>query len=259
MSDFYLFRNAIKDLLRVKKLVAALVLMALPTTLGLLMRFNTSGKDFVPKVAYNDLSNQFIFGFILVILAVVFGTGVIAQEVEQKTIVYLLTRPIPRWRILLAKFAAAVVVTTATAWITSLLVAIVTYGPGGLGASPLGRDLLILPIGALAYTGLFLLIATVLNRPLMYGLLFAFGWETWVPSLAGNFQKLSLIAYLHVLAPHSNKEPETLENSLNQVLQQEIISSRLAWSVLLGTIVVTVLAACLLFSIREYAPRDDAE
>ncbi len=37
---------------------------------------------------------------------------------------------------------------------------------------------------------------------LLLGLLFAFGWEWWVPNIPGDFAKLSLMAYIRVLAPH---------------------------------------------------------
>jgi ABC-2 type transport system permease protein len=260
MSDLYLFRNALKDLLRARKLGAALLLVALPTVLAALWR--ASARDFQPDVAYNTLEAGLVFGFTLVLLSVVFGTGVIAQEIEQKTIVYLLTRPIPRWRLLLIKFLAAVVTTTVTVWVASVLVALVAYGPKGLdpGASRLGRDLLILPVGALAYTALFLLLATLLNRPLTYGLLFAFGWESWVPNMPGNFQKLSLMAYLRILAPHPQPEAETLDLSqLLSAFNPQTITSALAWKVMAGVIVVALAGALLIFSTNEYVPREDAE
>lgn len=262
MSDLYLFRNALKDLMRFKKIAASVVLIALPVVLALIWRATTTAAHFQPTVVYNTLSAGLVFGFSLVILSVVFGTGVIAQEIEQKTIVYLLTRPIPRWRIVLVKFVAAVIVTTLTVWIASILLALVVYGPGGLAGSQLGRDLLILPIGALAYTALFLLLATLLNRPLVYGLLFAFGWETWVPNMPGNFQKLSLMAYLRVLAPHPKPEQETQTVDFSSLLSSfnpETISSSLAWKVLIGVILVALAAALVLFSTREYVPREDAE
>ena len=64
------------------------------------------------------------------------------------------------------------------------------------------RDLAILPIGALAYGSLFVFLATFIRWALLLGLLFAFGWESWVPSLPGDFARISLMAYLRALAPH---------------------------------------------------------
>ncbi|HLV80440.1 MAG TPA: ABC transporter permease subunit [Chthonomonadaceae bacterium] len=260
MSDLYLLRNALKDMIGLKKVVPAAVLIALPAVIALIWRAAARAGHFQPDVAYNTLSSGLVFGFTLVILSVVFGTGVIAQEVEQKTIVYLLTRPVPRWRIALIKFLAAVVATTATVWIASVLLAVTAYGPGGLVHSRLGRDLLILPVGALAYTALFLLLATLLNRPLLVGLLFAFFWESWVPGLPGNFQKLSLMAYLRVLAPHPKPESATVDiTDLLASLNPQTITTRLAWGVLIGVIVCALALALVVFSAREYVPREDTE
>lgn len=260
MSDLYLLRSALKDMIGLKKVVAAAILIALPAAIALIWRAVAHAGKFAPDIAYNTLSSGLVFGFTLVILSVIFGTGVIAQEVEQKTIVYLLTRPVPRWRIALVKFLAAVIATTVTVWVASVLLALTAYGPGDMIHSRLGRDLLIQPVGVLAYTALFLLLATMLNRPLIVGLLFAFLWESWVPNLPGNFQKLSLMAYLRVLAPHPKPEATTVDISdLLNTLNPQTITMPLAWGVLAGVIVAALALALVVFSAREYAPREDAE
>src|SRR5437773_229536 len=104
MTDWLLFRNSLRDLVRARRLVMTALLVALPAALAFLWR-TTQGRDFKPEVAYNSLEAGLVFGFTLVILCVIFGSGVLSQDLEERTIVYLLTRPVPRWRILLAKFA----------------------------------------------------------------------------------------------------------------------------------------------------------
>src|SRR5262245_44461973 len=98
MIDLFLFKGAIRDLLRAKRLIATLGLIFAPTIIVMLLKLNRPNID--GATIYHVFAPALVFGFILVILSVVFGTGAISQEVEQKTIVYLLTRPVPRWRIL---------------------------------------------------------------------------------------------------------------------------------------------------------------
>lgn len=259
MSDLLLFRFAVRDQLRSKKVVAALVLVLLPGLFAVLQRF-ADPQEFHPEVVYNVLSASVVFGFVLVMMSVVFGTGVVSQEIEQKTIVYLLTRPVPRWRILLVKFAAATAAITVTAWSASLVLALATYGPREALRSSILRDLQILLAGALAYGALFVLLAALLNRPLMYGLFFAFGWESWVPYLPGNFKKLSVMTYLRVLAPHPRPEGESIElGELLNLMNPQAISQPYAWKVLLAVIVVALVGALVVFSVNEYVPREDAE
>jgi ABC-2 type transport system permease protein len=206
---------------------------------------------------YGMMSEKVILGFVLVILAVVFCTSVVAQEVEDKTIVYLLTRPIPRFRILTVKFLPALFVTLVTVWLALILAAITAFGPSHLTGTPVGRDLAIAPIGVLAYGTVFLLLSTLVNRPLIFGLLYTFGWETWVPNLPGNFQKLSLMAYLRVLAPHADTSSDEVDitQALSNVTQ-DAITKHLAWTALISVIIISFGLALFAFSTREYVPRD---
>jgi len=257
MADLYLIRNSLRDLLRPKSLTLAVVIIALPALTAALMRA-TQGAAFDPETAYNIVSGLLIFGFLLVMLCMVFGTGVITQETEGKTIVYLLTRPVPRWRIALARFLVAAAAILVTAWTSVLLLGAVAYGGAALSAAPLWQDLRILPIGVLAYGSLGLLLGTLLTRPLIVGLLYAFFWETWVPTLPGDFEKLSVMAYLRALAPHPEPEAET--RGLAELLKDaasSTITPVMAWWVLGGIIIVALALALLLFSVREYVPRDD--
>jgi len=260
MPDVYLFRTTLRDLLRAKRLLMALLLVALPAGIALIWRLSASPKMYNAEGAYNSISAALVFGFILVLLTAVFGTGVVSREVEQKTIVYLLTRPSPRWRVLLAKFLAALVVIVLTAWLAATALALAAHGTAGLSDPVYRRDLLILPVGGLAYGALFLLLATLLQRPLLWGLLFTFGWESWVPNLPGSFRKASLMSYLRVLSPHPAPEAEMVDISeLLSMLTPAKISNRLSWEVLIIVSAVCLVGALLLFTFREYVPRDDAE
>src|SRR5258708_16965542 len=119
MGAVWLFRGAPRARTRPKRIIVALVLIALPTLLAMLFRLGMSAEEYSGEAVYNTLESGVVFGFLLVILSVVFGTGVLAQEIEQKTIVYLLTRPVPRWRIMLMKFLGAVTSIIVTIWLAS--------------------------------------------------------------------------------------------------------------------------------------------
>jgi ABC-2 type transport system permease protein len=257
MGELFLLRNSLRDLLRPKTLALAGGMVALPALTVMLMKA-TQGGTFEPETAYNIVSGLLIFGFLLVMLCVVFGSGVITAETEGKTIVYLLTRPVPRWRIALVKFTAACGAVLLTVWLSTLLLGLTAYGPGGLGKSPLGRDMTILPVGVLAYGALALLLGALFTRPLIVGLLYAFFWESWVPNLPGEFEKLSVMAYLRALAPHPEPEAET--RGIAELLKSaasSTITPTMAWWVLSLVIVIGLGLALLLFSTREYVPRDD--
>ena len=257
MSDYYLFRTALFNLLRPGKLFAAAILIAVPALMGLLIRWKTDPQTYDAAQQYGVMTVFFVFGFVLTILSVIFCSNIVAQEVEQKTIVYLLTRPVPRWRILLMKYLASVLVTTVIGWLAVIASALTTFGPTHLGASSLVRDLEILPVGVVVYSAIFLLIATLLNRPLILGLIFAFGWEPFVRILPGYGQYCSIMTYLRVLAPHD--VPEAMVNFLNRLSAGVDPPSRpFAWTVLTIVTLVAMAAAFVTFSTREYVPREES-
>lgn len=258
MADLQLLKQSIRDMLRPKTLLLSALIIVLPMLIAIVMRMS-QGTRFDAVESYNALSMHLVFGFSLVLLSIVLGTGVITQEVEQKTIVYLLTRPVPRWRIALVKFIAAFLLILATVWAEATLLALATYGPSGLAKSTLPRDLAILPLGIIAYGSASLLLATLIARPLIPGLLYAFLWESWVPNVPGTFKNLSLIAYVRALAPHSVPESDTvgIEEALNELAARAVITPAFAWKMLTAISVIALALALVFFSVREYVPREE--
>ena len=260
MSDFYLFRNTLRDLLRPGKLAAAGLLISLVVLISLVAKSKMKGSDFDPAQTYAMISSTMIFGMVLILPAVIFTTGLIQQEMEQKTIPYLLTRPLPRWRILLAKFLAAVSVSTLTVWIADILVALILLGPAQAAHSKLWQDLRILLVGSFAYSAICLFLAVGVGRPLLVGLLYSFGLETWLPLLPGDWQKLSLMSYLHALAPHLDAESDTqgAGGLFSQALAPQTIPVWMAWTVIAAVTAMSIIAALMIVSVKEFTPKEEA-
>jgi len=256
MRDALLLKASLRDMLRPRKLLAAAILALAPAAIALVFRM--AARSYVSSDTYAGVADGALFGFVLVMAAVVFCTATVRQEIEQKTIVYLLTRPLPRWRILMARYASALVATAGTVAVGALVLAVAAFGPRAAVQAPVLRDIGVLLLGSAAYGSLFLFVATLLRRPLIFGVLYAFGWETLVPQLPGAFKALSLMSYLRALAPHRAPEAESLD--IRQALgpiSTFVITKGLAWTVLLAVAVSLAVAAAVVFSQREYAPRDD--
>src|SRR5438876_8735927 len=74
--------------------------------------------------------------FILPILGVFYGTSLIADEVDDKTITYLFTRPIPRSAVLLGKYLAYLACTVLLVLPSVVLVFFLVVPVGGAGIGP---------------------------------------------------------------------------------------------------------------------------
>jgi ABC-type transport system involved in multi-copper enzyme maturation permease subunit len=157
--------------------------------------------------------------FIIPILGVFFGTSLIADEVDDKTITYLFTRPIPRSAVLLGKYFAYVACTVLLVLPSVILVFFLIVPMGGstiAAAFPsLLTDLAMLALGLIAYGAVFALVGTRLKRPLIAGLVFAFGWEPAVLIFPGYLKRLTVAYYLQALVNH-----EMPQDSATSVLLQ---------------------------------------
>src|SRR5262245_30083039 len=96
------------------------VLFLLPVVLAVVIRL--TAPDAPPIWIEFLLAFMFIPHALLPLVALVYGSGIIADEQEEQTLTYLLVRPIPRWAIygvkLLATLTTAVLLTTFFAVLT---------------------------------------------------------------------------------------------------------------------------------------------
>ena len=143
--------------------------------------------------------------FIVPVLGVFYGTSLVADEVEDKTITYLFTRPVRRSAVLVGKYIAYLMCTTLVVLPAVMLVyfLLVPFGEIGASFTSLLTDLGLLAIGLAAYGGLFALVGTVMKRPLVVGLVFAFGWEQLALIVPGYLRRFTLAYYLQALVPHA--------------------------------------------------------
>ena len=197
---------------------------------------------------------------ILPLASAIFTTAIVSQEVEQKTIVYLLTRTIPRAKLLLLRFLASVVVVFAVSVLAALAVSFGVFKGGALSNPLFFKDLLAIGLGAFGYGALFLFVSLLFNRAMLICLLFAFGWETSVPNMPGSMSKLSIVSYVQAIAEHpaagsSNKLIALASGTLgtNDITKQAGITA-----LLLVTAVGVILSAQW-FTRFEFVPREDAE
>lgn len=253
----YLYRQKLAEILRPGAFaVWGIVVLAV---YGLSLGWVQLSRGIQGVDAYVQLTSMLAFR-VLALASAVFATSVVSQEVEQKTIVYLLTRPISRARLLLWRAPAAMTAAFGVGAASVLACALATFGPSGLGQAMVWRDVLAVAGGAAAYGGLFVLFSLWLNRAMVYSLLFAFGWEVFLPNFEGKLYYLSIFTYLTSAADH----PEPAENvrAMLQALSGQLgqgVSATTAWLAL-----PLIAAGCMAlgawwFTRFEYVPREDSE
>jgi ABC-2 type transport system permease protein len=180
--------------------------------------FRINGAAAVGSTVFGLMIWLLYIRFIIPILGVFFGTSLIADEVDDKTITYLFTRPIPRSAVLIGKYLAYVACTVLLVLPSVILVffLIVPMGGSSIAAEfpSLMADLGMLVAGLVAYGAVFALVGTRLKRPLIIGLVFAFGWEPTVLLFPGYLKRLTVAYYLQALVRHEMPQDSGLSTLL---------------------------------------------
>ena len=197
--------------------------------------------------------------FLLPLIAVFIGSAVIADEVEDRTLPYLLVRPIPRWNIVLSKLVAGWITTGFILFISIILTySVIMMGSGFKAWITNFPELLtsggVLLLGLMVYVPFFSLLGGLLKRPVLTGILIVFGWEKLVSFFPGNVKLFTIVHYLHVLFPHTQqpKSGEIQTGLINLVMSSQQTSQFTALWVLLVLALLFSLAMATLLYVREY-------
>jgi ABC-2 type transport system permease protein len=131
----------------------------------------------------------------LPVTTLIIGTGVLGSEVDDGTIVHILTKPLPRRDIILAKLTVA-------AGVSAITAAVPLFVAGTLaGSARLGLGLAVgAVVGALTYSAFFLLLSLVTRRPVLLGLAYILVWEGLLSRFVSGTRVLSIEQYVITIA-----------------------------------------------------------
>jgi ABC-2 type transport system permease protein len=192
--------------------------------------------------------------FIVPMLGVFYGTSLIADEVEDKTITYLFTRPIPRRAVLFGKYLAYLAATILLVLPSVILVffLVVPMGNSSIAAAfpALVKDLGMLIAGLVAYGAVFALVGTRMKRPLVVGLVFAFGWEPVALLFPGYLKRLTVAYYLQGLVTHDMPSDSAMSALLQVFTEIPTLAASLAGLAVI--VAVTLVLAARTVEQREY-------
>lgn len=190
----------------------------------------------------------------LVILAtLLYGSGLLSAEIEARTLVYLLSRPLPRWTILLVKYAATVLVLSALCLGSLTLTTAAAGFPGGMRT--FAALCVSVVLACVAYTGIFGLLGLLApRRAVPVGLIYAGVLEIALSFVPAFVNQLSVSHYLRSLAyplsGQSGLPPEALA----------FVGDTGPWTSLAALFAFPLVAlglSALLLELREWPLTDD--
>ena len=170
-----------------------LVLLALlPVAIALLVRL--SGRAGDSEDVTTAIMDRLLVTTLLPIVALVFGTAALGAEIEDGTVVYLLVKPIDRWRIVAAKLLVAIGLSVALVAPASFVAGAI-LGVGGTGLSGAVGAAVGTAIGATVYATVFFALSLVTGRSLAIGLIYILVWEGVLAGLLEGTRVLSIRQY----------------------------------------------------------------
>lgn len=187
-------RVTLRGLVGRRRTILMLLLAAIPIVVGLLVRANRDGID-----AVGPTLDALVVRIILPLIALVFGTAALGSELEDGTAVHLLTKPISRTTIVLAKVAVAGTLTAALVVPSTVVTAILLSRPGAEGGAVPAMALGTL-VGSYVYAAIFAALGVLTSRGLILGLGYALIWEGLLAGLLPGSQVFSVREYVRGIA-----------------------------------------------------------
>ncbi|MEU4797148.1 ABC transporter permease [Streptomyces sp. NPDC023327] len=166
----------------------ALILSALPVLLVVIAVAVRALNGADDQVAV-DLLGGFALATMVPIIGVIAGTGAIGPEIDDGSVVYLLSKPVKRPTIIFTKLIIAIAVTMAFSAIPTFIAGMILNGNGQQIAVAYTIAAL---VASIAYAALFLLLGTVTRHAVILGLVYALVWEALFGTLVAGARTLSV-------------------------------------------------------------------
>ena len=232
--------------------VLALVLRALDAFGMSALRVN--GVRVAGPVMFGGMMWLLYLRFVVPVLGAFYGTALIADEVEDKTITYLFTRPIRRGSIVVGKYLAylACTVLVVLPSVMAVYLLITPIGGGSIGETfpLLLTDLGLLALGLAVYGAVFAFIGAQVPRPLVAGLVLVFGWEQVALVVPGYLRRFTVAYYLQSLVPHAMPHDDAIAAIQSLFLEPPSAQSSILW--LFAILFAALWLAARVLESREY-------
>ncbi len=167
----------------------------IPLLFALIYLLNTGGDSPVEFLAilYADIVAPTILPLAILVLA----TNALGNELEDRTMVYLVLKPLSRLRIVLEKYAAVAITATIMLWLGTLLTFLVAMrGEAAGNIDMLVAIWLSVLFAVIGYGALFLMISLLVPRALLAGILYSLLWETTFSRFIPGIRTFSIRHYV---------------------------------------------------------------
>jgi ABC-2 type transport system permease protein len=184
-SFIALYRLLLRTQITVPRLLGIAALGALSLVIGLFARLDDNAAQ-----AAGDAVSSYGLGILIPLAALWLGTSAIGDLVEDRLLVYLWLKPVPRWQLPAAAVLATVTVVVPLAVLPVAASALIAGATDVAWAAVLAASL-----AALAYAGLFVAAGIWFRRAVWWGLAFVLIWENVAAHTVEGIARFSVVGW----------------------------------------------------------------
>ena len=153
-----------------RRAILLVLLAGLPVLIALLIRASGGRPD------ADRVLDTLVVRLVMPLTALIVGTSSIGAEIEDGTAVYLMVKPIARWRIALAKMLVAAGLTAALV-VPSVVLTALLLGRGADAMTSVVGFAVACLVGGCAYAAAFMALSVYTSRAFLLGLAYVLIWE----------------------------------------------------------------------------------
>jgi ABC-2 type transport system permease protein len=160
----------LRGLLGRRRTILLVLLAGLPVLIALLIRASGGRPD------ADRVLDTLVVRLVMPLTALILGTSSLGAEIDDGTAVYLMVKPIARWRIALAKMLVAAGL-TAVLVVPSVVLTALLLGTGAHAMTSVVGFAIACLVGGSAYAAAFMALSVYTSRALLLGLAYVLIWE----------------------------------------------------------------------------------
>lgn len=186
-----IFKYSTRKILFNRRWILSLIIMLL---VGIIMGY--AGSQTMDALdGGSSLMDLLILSFIMPVICMIYGSSLIRNEIDDKSITQVITAPLDRavsyfgyYLSLAASLSLIMFLINLVGWLAFFSQKGINSDSFGILAAMSGLSI----IGTLVYSALFLSTGVIFKRPVYFGLFFAFIWEGFIGSIPGAISSYTI-------------------------------------------------------------------
>ena len=186
-----IFKYSTRKILFNRRWILSLIIMLL---VGAIMGY--AGSQTIDALdSGSSLMDLLILSFIMPVICMIYGSSLIRNEIDDKSITQVITAPLDRavsyfgyYLSLAASLSLIMLLINLVGWLAFFSQKGIDSDSFGILAAMSGLSI----IGTLVYSALFLTTGVIFKRPVYFGLFFAFIWEGFIGSIPGAISSYTI-------------------------------------------------------------------